>query len=173
MSVDARITQGDTVKTSFWQSVEDGAVLKRLISRHQVVVMGSGTYKVVQTKPNDHHLQVILTKNPAAYTDKVVPGSLEFVSMQPAQLVASLRQREYTSLLLLGGSSNIPFLEAGLVDELYLTVEPALFGAGLPLVPAMPAAVPLRLIESKQLNRQGTLLLHYEVIKNTVATGVR
>lgn len=170
MSVDGRITQGNTVKTTFWRSVEDGLVLKELIAKHQVLVMGSKTYKAVKPKPTDTHLQVILTSDPEAYAGSAIPGSVEFMSLSAPQLVTLLESRGYQSVLLLGGSSNIPFLEAGLVDDVYLTVEPSLFGSGLPLVQKLPAAVPLKLVYSKQLNRQGTLLLHYEVIKNTVAT---
>jgi dihydrofolate reductase len=170
MSVDARITQGETVKTTFWRSVEDGIVLKELIGKHQVLVMGRHTYETVHPKPNDRHLQVILTTQPEKYADQAVPGSLEFVSLQPQQLIDLLETRGYTSMLLLGGSSNIPFLEAGVVDELYLTIEPAIFGEGLLLADTLPAAISLRLLRSKQLNRQGTLLLHYEVIKSPRTT---
>jgi dihydrofolate reductase len=170
MSVDARITQGNTVKTTFWRSAEDGVILKELIARHEVLVMGRKTYDVVRPKPSEKHLQVILTSQPEAYADQVVPGSREFVSLDARQLVATLEARGYQSLLLLGGTSNIPFIEAGLVDDLYLTVEPSIFGAGQPLVESLPAAVPLKLVKHKQLNRQGTLLLQYEVIKNTAVT---
>ncbi len=173
MSVDARITQGETVKTSFWRSVEDGVVLKRLIAKHQVLVTGRKTYEAVHPHPSEHHLLVVLTSNPEMYADQAIPGSLEFVSLKPQQLITMLETRGYQLVLLLGGSSNVPFIQAGVVDELYLTVEPALFGAGLPLVQSMPAATPLKLRSSKQLNRQGTLLLHYDVIKNTVATDAR
>lgn len=170
MSVDARITQGDKVKASFWRSVEDGAVLKKLIAHHQVVVIGRKTHETVRPKPTERHLQVVLTSDPDKYQAQVIPGSLEFVSVSPAQLVTMLHDRGYQSVLLLGGSSNVPFLEAGVVDELYLTVEPSLFGEGLPLTGHLPAAVPLKLLEHEQLNRQGTLLLHYEVIKHPPTT---
>lgn len=170
MSVDARITQGEAVKTSFWRSVEDGAVLKKLIGQNQVLIMGRRTYQVVRPKPNDKRLLVILTASPEKFADQAVPGSLEFVSLSPKQLVALLDTRGYQTALLLGGASNVPFIESGIVDELYLTVEPSIFGEGLPLAHGMAAATPLRLVEHQQLNRQGTLLLHYEVIKNTVAT---
>jgi dihydrofolate reductase len=170
MSVDARITQGDKVKTTFWRSVEDGVVLKKLITNHQVLVMGRQTYATVKPKPNDQHLQVILTSQPEAYANQAVPGQLEFVALAPRQLINLLESRGYSSVLLLGGSSNIAFLQADVVDDMYLTIEPSLFGDGLSLTQKMPAAVPLKLLEITQLNRQGTLLLHYQVIRNEVAT---
>lgn len=165
MSVDGRITQGKMVKSTFWRSVEDAAILKNLIAHHQVLVMGSATYDVVRPKPKEHHLQVVLTSRPERYADQTVPGSMEFVSLTPAQLLSSLQTRGYTSLLLLGGATNVAFLQAGLADELYLTLEPALFGEGQPLAEGLSAAISLKLVETAQLNRQGTLLLHYEVIK--------
>jgi dihydrofolate reductase len=165
MSVDGRITQGDKVRASFWRSVEDGEILKSLIARHQVLIMGRKTYETVRPKPATHRLMIVLTSDMEQFASHEVPGSLEFVSEQPRQLISRLTARGYDSVLLLGGSSNIPFVEAGVVDELYLTVEPSLFGEGLPLAQGLPAAIPLRLVNSKQLNRQGTLLLRYEVIK--------
>lgn len=172
MSVDARITQGETVKTSFWRSVEDGEVLKQLIAPCDVLVMGRTTYEVVHPKTSDKRLIIVLTTNPETYADRTVPGQLEFVSSPPAQLVEWLASRNYQKVLLLGGSSNIAFIKTGMVDDLYLTIEPSIFGQGKLLVDELPRAVSLMLRESKQLNRQGTLLLHYDVLKpNTIQAG--
>jgi dihydrofolate reductase len=91
---------------------------------------------------------------------------MEFVSLTALQLAAALKDRGYRSVLLLGGRSNLAFIEAGLVDDIFLTMEPSLFGAGLPFVQSLPAAVPLQLVRHEQLNPRGTLLLHYKMIKN-------
>lgn len=168
MSVDGRITQGDKVRPAFWRSAEDGVVLKGLIAHSQVLVMGRTTYETVRPRPSEGHLQVILTSEPEQFAKQSIPGSLEFVSLSPMELIANLKLRGYERVLLLGGSSNIPFLTAGLVHELYLTVEPSLFGAGQLLTENMPAAVPLQLIACKQLNKQGTLLLHYGVVRGVI-----
>ena len=62
---------------------------------------------------------------------------------------------------LLGGPTvNHQFLAAGLVDEIYLTVEPVLLGTGLSLS-SDALDNRLRLIETIRLNQDGTLVLHY------------
>jgi riboflavin biosynthesis pyrimidine reductase len=56
------------------------------------------------------------------------------------------------------------FLAAGLVDEIWLTVEPLLFGGGTPLLAAR-VDVRLELLASEKLNAAGTLLLRYRVVR--------
>jgi len=174
MSVDARITQGDHTRPTLWRSSEDSVVLKGLIAHNQVLVMGRNTYETVRPRPSENHLQVVLTSDPQRFASLHEPGGLEFVSLSPAALIANLKLRGYEKVLLLGGSSNLPFLEAGLVDQIYLTVEPSLFGRGQPLTDTMTTVVPLQLVSCKQLNQEGTLLLHYAVVKREDdATAVR
>jgi riboflavin biosynthesis pyrimidine reductase len=56
------------------------------------------------------------------------------------------------------------FFAAGLVDEIWLTVEPILFGGGTPLLVAR-VDVRLELLASEKLNAAGTLLLRYRVAR--------
>jgi dihydrofolate reductase len=65
--------------------------------------------------------------------------------------------------LALGGGASVygQFLNAGLVTDVYLTVEPFLFGGGVPLAQGFDR-VALKLESVKQLNSQ-TILLHYSV----------
>jgi dihydrofolate reductase len=55
------------------------------------------------------------------------------------------------------------FLAAGLVDEVYLTIEPVLFGQGIPFT-REPLRVPLKLLDTTNLNAS-TVLLHYAIEK--------
>jgi dihydrofolate reductase len=50
------------------------------------------------------------------------------------------------------------------VDEIWLTVEPLLFGGGTPLLAAR-VDVRLALLASERLNAAGTLLLRYRVVR--------
>ena len=63
-----------------------------------------------------------------------------------------------------GGQLNASFMKEGLVDEIYLDVEPLLFGKGIKLFADADFEYKLELLECKKLNAN-TLQLHYEILK--------
>jgi len=70
-----------------------------------------------------------------------------------------------TKILLGGGTKiNSEFLKAGLVDEIHLTIEPKIFGAGQKFVDHYNLDINLELIECTKMNEKGTLLLKYKII---------
>jgi len=163
-SADGLLTRGAEATVTHWSSKEDWEHFLVLRQSFNLLVMGRKTYEAVRPMPEAEHLRVVLTSRPADFDTAAVQGQLEFINEQPRELVALLEARGYTSLLLLGGGQvNGAFLAAGLGDELYLTVEPLLFGAGTPLLGNIPANVTLQLLESRQLNERGTMLLYYAI----------
>jgi dihydrofolate reductase len=71
----------------------------------------------------------------------------------------------YTRAAIIGGAAvNRQYLEAGLVDTLYLTIEPVIFGQGLHLFDA-PVETKLHLNQIHTLSPQ-TLVLEYQVLKS-------
>jgi dihydrofolate reductase len=151
-----------------WSSKEDWEQFLALRQQYDLLVMGRKTYDAVLPTPEADRLRVVLTSHPDEYAAAVVPGQLEFSALRPKELIAALEARGYTSLLLLGGGKvNGAFLAAGLGDELYLTIEPVVFGNGVPLLSATDVTISLKLLESQQLNEQGTLLLHYAILHPT------
>ncbi|MCQ2562659.1 MAG: dihydrofolate reductase family protein, partial [Alphaproteobacteria bacterium] len=67
--------------------------------------------------------------------------------------------------LLGGGQTNYLFLKENMVDDLFLTIEPKMFGAGKHLNICKKLDIQLQLVSCKVLNKTGTLLLHYTVKK--------
>lgn len=66
---------------------------------------------------------------------------------------------------LIGGQQTISqFIQKGLVDEIYLDVEPLIFGQGIPLFSPADFELKLELLEVKNLSAQ-TVQLHYKVKK--------
>jgi riboflavin biosynthesis pyrimidine reductase len=109
-------------------------------------------------------LRVVLTRSPASHAGDSIPDHLEFTSAPPAQLVSDLSLRGIRHCAVLGGSQvHSLFLAAGMIDELWLTVEPLLFGGGTPLL-AAPTQTRLRLMQHAPLSAD-TLLLKYEVLR--------
>lgn len=85
---------------------------------------------------------------------------VETTQATPQELVAELAKDGYEEAAVIGGSNVYDqFLQAALVDELYLTVEPIVFGQGLPLFKT-PTRQTFHLESAEQLNA-GAIALHY------------
>jgi len=162
VSLDGKITKGDSGEVHTWSSKEDWQEFLRLRDSQQVLIMGSTTYQSVKPRPGDSLLRIVLTSQPEKYADAARPGQLEFITATPRQLMARLAKENYERVMVLGGSHvNSEFLQAGLVDEAYITLEPVVLGTGTPLVAARPLMVRFTLQSVQRLNDRGTLLLHY------------
>ena len=167
-SLDGFITHHDSPGSGF-ASPEDQKHFHAALAGFDCSVMGSVTYRgardLICTQPMAKRLRVVLTRTPADYAAQAQPGSLEFTSDAPGKLLAGLRNRGFKRCVLLGGAQvHGLFFAAGLVDEIWLTVEPKLFGGGTPLLAAR-VDVRLELLASEKLNAAGTLLLRYRVVR--------
>jgi dihydrofolate reductase len=166
-SLDGFITRHDTPGSAF-TSDADKAFFRAALAGFDCCVMGGETYRVsrdaIRAALMPERLRVILTRKIEQFASDNIPERLEFANTPPAQLVASLRQRGFQRCAILGGAQiHSLFLGVGLVDELWLTVEPLLFGAGTALL-AAPSSARLELISSEKL-APNTLQLKYRVVK--------
>jgi dihydrofolate reductase len=109
-----------------WTSKDDKKRFVELTKKAGVVVMGSKTYATIG-KPLKERVNIIYSK------DKTFEGA-ETTQLQPHELIASLEARGFSEVAILGGSHvyNM-FMKAGVVDTLYLTIEPIIFGTGVKL----------------------------------------
>lgn len=83
------------------------------------------------------------------------------VNPQKANITRYIEECGYKAVALLGGTQTYTFFfEHGLIDELYLTIEPVIFGRGLPLFDGKLAVRKPRIVSVKRLNRTGTVLIH-------------
>ena len=91
-----------------------------------------------------------------------VGGMVTFVN--PANVGLSKLLGEYKSIAILGGGAVYRFmLEQGLLDEIFVTVEPLIFGRGKEMFLGGTRTTQVNLLSVKRLNRTGTLLLHYKI----------
>jgi dihydrofolate reductase len=168
MSIDGKITKDNDPHPSHWSSQEDKIHFLSLIGNYNLLIMGRTTY--TQSKHMMEHipgkLRVILTKNPQKYAHETLPDILEFSNKTPKILLKLLEEKGYKKALLLGGGdTNSLFLKENCVDELWLTIEPLLFGKGKPLIGEKLLSTKLQLFSIKKLNQQGTLLAKYTIVK--------
>lgn len=159
MTADGQIGANVTQSSLEWRSKEDGKSFSALTKAAGAMVMGSATYQTFRIKRAPPGRQLfVYTHHP----ENISGEGVEATGEDPRTLVERLADAGYTGLAVCGGASiNSLFLDAGLVDELYLTVEPVLFGAGVPLL-RNTSPHRLTLLECTNLN-DNTLLLHYAI----------
>ena len=166
-SLDGFISKHDIPGSDF-ASTADQTHLRASLAAFDCSIMGAETYRTSRTQIRERmtspRLRIVLTRCPQAFSADALPGRLEFSSASPQKLLAELRARGLGCCALLGGAQiHSLFLAAALIDELWLTVEPLLFGRGTPLL-SSPADTRLRLRSEEKLAAD-TLLLKYEVLR--------
>lgn len=167
LSVDGKSTKWDLPDQS-WASEEDKLHLIKLISENNLILMGGKTYESAKThiSPKEGKLRIVLTRNPQKFSGEEIPGQLEFVNQPVEELIKDLEYKGFNKMLLLSGEGlNKELFEAGLIDEIILTVEPKIFGSGRGMVSGAKLDLNLKLLKHEKLNGQGTMLLHYRVLK--------
>ncbi|HSW85153.1 MAG TPA: dihydrofolate reductase family protein [Candidatus Saccharimonadales bacterium] len=168
MSLDGKITKGDNPNMNEFSSDEDHTHFKQLVHASDVIIVGRNTYEAAKPKPEPGRLRIVFTSQPERYQAEAVPGQIEFIKTSPAEIIKRLAEEGRQKVLLASGPEiSTEFLQNGLVDEIYITIEPLIFGAGKPtFISDQPLDTKLELIDEKLLNNHGTLLVHYRVVKN-------
>jgi dihydrofolate reductase len=147
---------------SNWTSPEDKKFLRRELDRSDVIIVGSNTYKTA-IKPLSRRNCIVLTTK--VKTVSVENANLVFFNPKNANLKSFIKKLGYQTVTVLGGAQTYSYcLEQGMLTDLYLTIEPLTFGAGINLFNSTrPKQKNWQLISIKKLNRKGTVLLHYKI----------
>lgn len=170
-SLDGRITKWKKQNIYEWSSPEDFAFFLKTKSENNLLVMGSNTFDHVRKidkaglKPEKERLRIVMTKNPAKYKKFEVVEQIEFSNNTPKDLVKRLEKQGHKVMLLVSGEKVAnSFFSDQLINEVWLTLEPRIFGSGKSLAFGKDLDIKLKLISFQQLNYQGTLLLKYKVL---------
>ncbi|MCK6525726.1 dihydrofolate reductase family protein [Myxococcota bacterium] len=98
-------------------------------------------------------------------------GKVQILAVDPVPVVRALREEDGDPIYLCGGGALAStLLNAGLVDELILKVNPVLLGAGIGLAPDLVGARPLTLRAVKAYD-SGVVRLSYAVGEAPPLTG--
>jgi len=166
-TLNGRITKGDDPEVRNWSSKSDQEYYGRIWKDSRLIVMGSNTFRLNKIEASSGRLVVVLTHNPSAYENRKVEGKIVFSDRSPSELVSDYKNAGYELMTVVGGSQvATSFLRDGLVDELWLTIEPKIFGNGATLIADGPYEVDLTLKEFEKVNDKGTLITKYSVTKN-------
>lgn len=143
---------------SDWTSPEDKDFLHDMLDKSDVVVVGNNTYKTAQG-PLSKRNCIVFTAS--VRTSEHKGDLLTYCNPVSSDCVPLIQK--YETVAVLGGTKTYTwFLENELLDELYITIEPVVFGRGLNLFESTKDVLAkFRLESTKKLNEKGTLLLHY------------
>ncbi len=165
-SLDGRTTRHKENDVHQWTSPEDQQYFADLVHAHSTIIMGRRTYEVVRERIrlSEEHERYVLTRTPERFQAERVPSKLEFTNEDPKTLLQRLERHGHRRVLLAGGAAlSKVFFEAHCITEVWITLEPRIFGSGHPLVAETQLDIQLHLLDVKQLNTRGTLLLRYQV----------
>ncbi|SDD22122.1 dihydrofolate reductase family protein [Williamwhitmania taraxaci] len=165
-TLDGKVTKWGDPLVRKWSSKADKDYFRMIWQGSTLIVMGSTTFNAHRVKPSASHYFVVMTSDPAKYKEFEVTGQLEFSDESPAQLSARLDLLDYKYMLLIGGPHiATSFLKEQLVDELWLTIEPRIFGTGGNFAIEDELDIELSLISCEKVNERGTLITKYALLK--------
>jgi dihydrofolate reductase len=143
-----------------WISKEEWNSYSKAVRDAGNMVIGHRTYEILTTQPEFAELQdvriVVL-----AHSDVHLLSEKHLLAHSPAEALELLQGS--SEVVVAGGSMvNAAFLSQGLVDELYLDIEPLLLGTGIPLLERVGSETALELIATNMLS-PNEVQLHYRV----------
>lgn len=166
-TLDGKVTKWGDPNVRLWSSQSDQDYFKKIWNENRLIIMGSKTYNADPIKQSSNHLLVIMTRHLSKYRKNETLGQLEFTDESPGQLIDRFKKEGQKQILIVGGPHiATSFLKEQLIDELWLTIEPKIFGTGGNFVKEEKLNINLQLLSSKRVNKKGTLINRYKVIKN-------
>lgn len=157
VTLDGKIAHSSTHFTD-WTSKEDKAFLGKELDRSDLVVVGHNTYRIAQA-PLSRRRCLVLSRQ----TEGVERRSEKLFFCNPAHTCMADLLTPYTRVAVLGGTQVYTyFLENNLLDVMYITIEPLIFGRGLPLFESEEFFIKkMHLSSVNKLGVQGSILLKY------------
>lgn len=146
----------DSGHAADWTSKEDKQFFVEMTKKAGVIIMGQNTYETIG-RPLPGRLNIVYSR------DKEYEG-VEVTQKDPKELLQDLVNRGYQEVAIGGGATIYTmFMEQNLVDKIYLSIEPVLFGKGITLF-NKELDTKLQLKNVSKLGEQ-TILLEYNVLK--------
>lgn len=164
ITIDGKIALNSHQFTS-WSSPEDKVLFRKLLNESDLIVAGHNTYRV-SAKLLDKRNCLIFTRS--VKTIKHHKENILFCNPENTDVAKLISKLGYKTIAIIGGAPTLSyFLKKNMLDELHITVEPIVFGGGIPIFENVK--IPLRkykLARVRKLNKSGTLYLHYEKMQD-------
>jgi dihydrofolate reductase len=153
-----------------WTSKEDKKRFVTKTKEAKCIILGSKTFYTFP-KPLPERTHVIYSRNITECTEilkkkfgwDTIPENILITDKSPRELVTDLEHIGFREAMVCGGSEIYTlFLEAGIITNLYLTIEPVVFGTGISLFKKEVIQLPLEL-QNVEKTEFGTIFLDYQI----------
>ena len=135
------------------------------ISKKGNIIVGRRTYEMMEATGNEFQKLGNPTVIIVSRWLKEQDNHNTTIVASPREALEALEQKGFKEAVVGGGSMlNAGFLKDGLIDEIYLDIEPRIFGKGIRLFSEIDADVKLELLEMKTLSPH-IVRLHYQTKK--------
>ncbi|MES2134692.1 MAG: dihydrofolate reductase family protein [Patescibacteria group bacterium] len=158
-SIDGRISL-EKRKLPDWTSKEDWKFFQRELAKADAVVTGRNTYLSAEGRLKKRTTFVLSSR----VKNTLKKGTVTFIN--PAHQNLKKLFSEYKTVAIVGGARVYQaMLDNNLLHDLYVTIEPLVFGRGTPMFSDGLQTKRFELVSVKKLNTKSTILLHYRIKK--------
>lgn len=158
-TIDGVISEND-FSLPDWTSKEDKRHLKKMEEKADLLLFSRKTYELAKEFLKGKKCLVFTSK-----VEKIVEENdfLTWINPKKANLEEYVKSKGYKRICVLGGRGVYNFvMENDLVNEIYLTIEPFVFGNGIRIFSKFFGKKQFKLILVKKINKKGTILLRYK-----------
>lgn len=170
ITLDGKIARKKNELSFNWTSKEDQKIFQAQLKKFDAVVVGRHTFQTAKAR--------LLKRNTIVLTSLVKTAEETYphvwmVNYKKVNLKKFIGSLKFNNIAILGGGKVYGYcLQNKLLDELYLTIEPIVFGKGINFFASFSPS-PLqkgraregfktfKLLSIKKLNKQGSILLRY------------
>ena len=135
----------------------------KTIKNYKVNVIGRNTFNVASKSsgfPLDG-LNIVVTKHKIKL--KKEWKNVIVTDKKPREIIKIIENNGYKSAMVAGGALATSFLKNGLVNELYINIEPLALGKGIPLFSRENFEKKLKLLQVKRFS-ENEIRLHYKIL---------
>ncbi|MFA6099983.1 MAG: dihydrofolate reductase family protein [Patescibacteria group bacterium] len=162
MSISANGMIAKSDDDTSWISKEEWDSYSLAVRTAGCLIVGRRTYNILTKQSEFSELKdvklVVVSKGNFSVSD-----DRHIVVHSPKEALDALK--DFKEVIVAGGGIlNASFLAEDLVDEIYLDVEPIIFGQGIPLFKGLDFTKRMELIGQRNIT-QNEIQLHYRIIK--------
>lgn len=164
MTVNGKIAKLDG--DSEFTSEEDNKLFVAMCKKVGNAIIGKNTYLYIQSKGYQiKNISTVVLNHDKTLLNENRPDT-SFTNKGPRAALSILAKKGYKEALVCGGGIlNSAFLKEGLINEMYIDIEPLILGRGIPLFADGNFQPRLKLLGVKTLTNNQTVQLHYKVVK--------
>lgn len=151
-----------------WVSETEWKGYSDMIKKAGNMIIGRRTYEIMLRNDEFNKSELTKIKTVVISNDASLPihnSKFVFIAKSSKEAIDILRKQGFKTIMICGGGElNSSFIKENLMDEIYLDIEPIVFGSGIKLFSDSIFESRLELLETKKIS-DNEIQLHYKVQK--------